>query len=397
MVSISRSAPLPMARPQDAIKQKQGAKQSARLQNIKQEGVRAQFERQMTQGALDGAEDFAQKGQSVADQLQNFVDASDNMSMLAGQFRRFGDLKKSADQSNDNFERVLDEDSHPKAQQIVKIAKMQNVSGDELLRQARSLFPDESDLVIVLREMLRRRDLDEIVRIRLQQALAQAEEEAPPKALKAGINIALKARLFGARLALSALLLRASYRQFLESEEHEVMIYEEWVAAYGHERRALVVEFLESALVADMLAQDPSCSRIEFGNLLGKLNQLKLLRSSESLFIESMLNDSLTREHNDREADWLLFMLGLMQAPQELDALLAATVGERIMLSSHAVRSRLLQTILHACRELPRNLFVEEESIEWLWERFRRLAAVSHRHELMEMRMETRQDNNEEP
>jgi type III secretion protein W len=228
--------------------------------------------------------------------------------------------------------------------------------------------------------------MDAVVRARLQKALAQAESEAPPRGLKAGINIALKARLFGAKLALSAMLLRASYRQFLESEEPEVVIYEEWITGYGHRRRALVMEFLESALVADMLAQDPSCSRIEFGNLLGKLNQMKLLRSSEALFIDSVLNDKVIGAHNNSEADWLVFMLALMQSPQELDALLMDTVGEQILLSPHAVRSQLLQAIRHACKALPTALFVDQETVGSLWERFDQLAAVAYRHELIEFR-----------
>jgi type III secretion system YopN/LcrE/InvE/MxiC family regulator len=386
MVAINRSAPL-IFRPQEAAQNKQKANRSKQQQGIKQHEVRSQNVRQ-EQSAIARAADQESglEDLSPAAQLQSFIDASDNMSMLLGQFHRLSNLKKTADQSNDHFERVLDEDAHPKAQQVLKVAGLRNVSGEELLRQARSLFPDISDLIIVLRELLRRRQLDEIVRVRLQKALAQAESEAPPKALKAGINIALKARLFGAKLALSALLLRASYRQFLESDDHEVIIYEDWIASYGHERRALVMEFLESALVADMLAQDPSCSRIEFGNLLGKLNQLKLLRSSEALFIDSMLNDPVVRAHNNRETDWLVFMLGLMQAPRELDELLMATVGEEMFISSHATRSRLLQTIRLACKALPQDFFVEQEEIEPLWERFRQLAGVAYRQEMMEWR-----------
>ncbi|HEY4316119.1 MAG TPA: type III secretion system gatekeeper subunit SctW [Herbaspirillum sp.] len=387
MATISGSSSLPFIRPQETIQTKKSATRNAQQQGIKQRGVRQQLERQAEGNAVERAQqDVAQEDLSPAAQLQSFIDASDNMSMLAGQFRRLGDLKKSGETSSEHFERVLDEDAHPKAQQILKVAKGQDVSAEDLLRQARSMFPDASDLIIVLRELLRRRQLDEIVRIRLQQALAQAEDDAPPKALKAGINIALKARLFGAKLALSALLLRASYRQFLESEEHEVTIYEDWIASYGHERRELVVEFLESALVADMLSQDPSCSRIEFGNLLGKLNQLKLLRSSEALFIDSMLNDPVVNAHNNREADWLIFMLGLMQAPRELDELLADTVGDRIFISSHATRSQVLQAIRQACKALPRHFFFDEEEIEPLWDRFRELAAVSFRNEMMEMR-----------
>jgi type III secretion system YopN/LcrE/InvE/MxiC family regulator len=382
-MAINIGAPaLPIIRPQVVAENKR----QATHQSISQQGVRQQLERQNMGNVSEATrEAIAPEDNSVAAQLQNLVDASANMAAARG-FRGRLDFDKKADQTSDHFERVLDEDAHPKAQQILKVAKTLTVSGDELLRQARSLFPDISDLIIVLRELLRRRQLEQLVRVRLQKALAQAESEAPPRALKAGINIALKARLFGAKLALSALLLRASYRQFLESEDAEVVMYEEWVTSYGPQRRALVTEFLESALVADMLAQDPSCSRIEFGNLLGKLNQLKLLRSSESVFIDSMLKDPVTRAHNNSETDWLVFMLALMQAPQELDALLMDTVGEQILLSSHATRSRLLQTIRHACNALPQNFFVEQEDIGALWERFEDLAAVSYRHELMALR-----------
>jgi type III secretion system YopN/LcrE/InvE/MxiC family regulator len=396
-INIRGPAPLAMPMPrigtQVATASKQTAHQNISKQGVTQQGVRQQLERQSMGEASDSVRDaVAPENRSLAAQMQDLVDASANMAAARG-FRGRLDFDKKADQTSDHFERALDEEAHPKAQQILKVAKTIAVSGDELLRQARSLFPDISDLIIVLRELLRRRQLDEVVRVRLQKALAQAESEAPPRALKAGINIALKARLFGAKLALSALLLRASYRQFLESEAAEVVIYEEWVTSYGPQRRALVMEFLESALVADMLAQDPSCSRIEFGNLLGKLNQLKLLRSSESLFIDSMLNDPVTRAHNHSETDWLVFMLALMQAPQELDALLTDTVGEQILLSSHATRSRLLQTIRHACHALPQNLFVEQDEIGALWERFEDLAAVSYRHELMALRSGSGEDD----
>jgi type III secretion system YopN/LcrE/InvE/MxiC family regulator len=363
-----------------------GKKQSAH-KNIKQQGVKQQLVRQGMENAVDSESEAGPKilGKSLAEQLQDSVEGSERLAM-SGQLRNRRDFDKKANQPNDNFERVLEEEAEPKAQQIFRVANSKDISGEELLRQARSLFPDESDLIVVLRQLLRRRQLDALVRTRLEKALAQAESEAPPRALKAGINIALKARLFGAKLALSAMLLRASYRQFLESEAPEVVIYEEWITGYGHQRRALVMAFLESALVADMLAQDPSCSRIEFGNLLGKLNQLKLLRSSEALFIDSILNDEVIGAHNNSEADWLVFMLALMQSPQELDALLTDTVGEQVLLSSHAVRSQLLQAIRHACKALPAALFVDPETVAPLWERFDALAAVAYHHELIEFR-----------
>lgn len=359
---------------------KEQVQQSRKQQNLRHEIVRNDLKE--LSGAA--AELNTEADASPAAQLQSFIDASDNMSMLMGQFRR--NFDKKTGQTGDHFERVLDEEAQPKAQQILKTAKVPGIAVDDLLRHARSLFPDISDLIVVLRELLRRRQLDAVSKARLEKALAQAESEAPPRAMKAGINIALKARLFGAKLALSAMLLRASYRQFLENEDAPVMMYEEWITAYGHERRALVMEFLESALVADMLAQDPSCSRIEFGNLLGKLNELKLLRSSEALFIGSLLKDPVIGAHNGRETDWLVFMLALMQAPEELDALLMDVLGEQVLLSSHAIRSRLLQTVRHACKALPTDLFVDSEAVDALWERFEQLAAVTYRHEMIELR-----------
>jgi len=360
---------------------KEQVQQSRKQQNLRHELVR----NDLKELAGAAAELTTEADASPAAQLQSFIEASDNMSMLMGQFNR-RNFDKKAGETSDHFERVLDEEAQPKAQQIMKAAKVPGIAVDELLRHARSLFPDISDLIVVLRELLRRRQLDAVTKARLEKALAQAESEAPPRAMKAGINIALKARLFGAKLALSAMLLRASYRQFLENEDAPVMMYEEWITAYGHERRALVMEFLESALVADMLAQDPSCSRIEFGNLLGKLNELKLLRSSEALFIDSLLKDPVIGAHNGRETDWLVFMLALMQAPEELDALLMDVLGEPVLLSSHAIRSRLLQTVRHACKTLPTDLFVDPEAVDALWERFEQLAAVTYRHELIELR-----------
>ncbi|MDB5988942.1 MAG: YopN family type secretion system gatekeeper subunit [Herbaspirillum sp.] len=365
---------------------KEQVQQSQKQQNLRHEIVR----NDMKELAGAAAELNSAADASPAAQLQSFIEASDNMAMLMGQFRSRRDFDKKADQSSDHFERVLDEDAQPKAQQILKAAKVPGIAVEDLLRHARSLFPDISDLIIVLRELLRRRQLDAVAKARLEKALAQAESEAPPRAMKAGINIALKARLFGAKLALSAMLLRASYRQFLENEDAPVMMYEEWITAYGHERRALVMEFLESALVADMLAQDPSCSRIEFGNLLGKLNELKLLRSSESLFIDTLLKDPVIGAHNGREADWLVFMLALMQSPEEIDALLMDVLGEQVLLSSHAIRSRLLQTVRHACKALPTDLFVDPDAVDALWERFAQLAAVTYRHELIELRTDLR-------
>ncbi|WP_304413551.1 YopN/LcrE/InvE/MxiC type III secretion system gatekeeper [Chromobacterium sp. LK11] len=352
------------------------------------------------QGKLDAQRDAQRQGEarqaeaqqvedaSPAAEVQRFAQSTDEMSAALTQFRNRRDYDKKLGHLADSFERVLDEEAQPKAQQILHVAKSHGVSAEELLRQARSLFPDDSDLVLVLRELLRRRQLDEVVRKRLQALLKQVEDQAEPKPLKAGINCALKARLFGKALSLSPGLLRASYRQFLESEAAEVEIYADWVGSYGYQRRAVVLDFIEGALLADIDSLDASCSRLEFGNLLGRLSQLKLLRSADALFVGRMLSNPQVCAFNPHEADWLLFLLSLLQQPQQLDGLLAETVGDTALLSRHSEHSTLLQALYQACKALPPQLFVDERWLDALQEEFRRLAAIAYRHELAERRRE---------
>ena len=307
------------------------------------------------QGEAQQADAQQLEDASPAAEVQRFAQSTDEMSAALTQFRNRRDYDKKLGHLADSFERVLDEEAQPKAQQIVHVAKSHGVSAEELLRQVRSLFPDDSDLVLVLRELLRRRQLDEVVRKRLQALLKQVEEQAEPKPLKAGINCALKARLFGKALSLSPGLLRASYRQFLESEAAEAEIYADWVGSYGYQRRAVVLDFIEGALLADIDSLDASCSRLEFGNLLGRLGQLKLLRSADALFVGRMLANPLVCAFNPNEADWLLFMLSLLQQPQQLDGLLAETVGDTALLSRHSEHSSLLQACSRPARRCRRS------------------------------------------
>ena len=317
--------------------------------------------------------------------IQRLLQSGEEMSAMLTQFRRRGDDDKKNGLLGDSFERVLDEDALPKSQQILSIAQTQGGLA-ELLLQARSLFPDESDLILVLRALLRRRQLDALTQKKLQAALLEVETQAEPRRLKAGMNCALKARLFGKALLLSPALLRACYRNFLESDAASVSIYEDWIASFGYRKREQVLDFCESSLLVDIDAQDPSCSHLEFGNRLGKLNQLKLLRSAEMVFVRSLLNNPLLCQHNDSEADWLLFMLMLVQFPSGIDALLLEVLGQPILLATHAQRATLLQTIRQACKLLPLALFSDETERPVLFEEFDRLADVSYHRELIEKR-----------
>jgi type III secretion protein W len=215
---------------------------------------------------------------SPAAAVSRFVQNSDEMAAaLRSQFRRRGEVADKLETLGDNFERVLEEDVLPKAMQVLAIARQTSRTLEWALQQARQQFPDASDLVLVLSELLRQRQMPVAARQRLEAMLQAVLHQAPPKRLKAGINCALKARLFGRKLALKAGMMRETYRAFLESDDDPVGCYEDWIALYGAHHRADVLGFIEAALLTDIDAQDPSCSRAEFGQLLMRLGQLKRL------------------------------------------------------------------------------------------------------------------------
>lgn len=288
---------------------------------------------------------------------QKLADMADDMASVATQFRNRREFEKKGATSGEGFERVLDEEAAPKAQKLVEVLAVQNLSLDAMLAQARSLFPDDSDLFLVLKELLKRKRLANIQRRRLEGLLETVTREANPKMLKGGINCALKARLFGAALGLQASLLRQTYRRFLESECKPLDDYEDWIASYGYKVRHLVLEFVEESLGTDIRAEDPSCDHLEFSYLLAHMRKLHLLRTADREFVASLLAKKLTPFYEEEEADWLLLLCGLVGRKAPAATLLPQALGA-CLLSTHAGRSTWLNAVRSAYKRLPPELFV---------------------------------------
>jgi type III secretion protein W len=317
--------------------------------------------------------------------VSKFVQSSDEMAAsLRSQFGRRRDMDGKLDNLGDSFERVLEEDVIPKAMQILAITKQGGRSIEWLLQQARHQFPDPSDLALVLSELLRRREMPVATRQRLEAMLQAVLEQAPPKRLKAGINCALKARLFGKKLALKASMMRETYRAFLESDDDPVGCYEDWIALYGDYHRANVLDFIEEALLTDIDAQDPSCSHAEFGLLTTRLGELKRLRSADALFVLRMCHDSLVSRHNPSESDWLVFLLGLLRYPDELRQLLQSALGEALLLTAHRERGAVLHMLRLACLSLPHELFPDDTALQRVGEQFTELATITFENEAID-------------
>lgn len=306
----------------------------------------------------------------------------------ASQFASRRQLDKYQGDAEINFARILDDDAIPKVNQLLRILSDGKLFDKNLFLQfARALFPDDSDLVMVLRELLRRRRFSTAVSEELAELLEEVEAQADPKYLNAGINCALKARLFGqTHLELRPSLLRGSYRLFLEQERRALEDYQDWVTSYGHQFRSQVLAFIESALIADVYAATPS-SKTVYGDIIGKLGQLRLIRSSDSLFMTQLLSNKVINGLNKSEPDWLIFFLSLLVSPENLDAHLNYMIGDEFLLFGHNKRSTILQPIFRTCKSLPLELFYSAELAQDMFMRFEYLAGLAYKREVIESRM----------
>ena len=324
--------------------------------------------------------------QTPAALQQKLIDMADEMAGVAAQFRSRRDLEKKGNLSGENFERVLEEDAVPKAKKLIDVLSMDNSRIDMLMARARALFPDDSDLYLVLKELLKRKELSQIQRTRLDSLLAQVSETADKKMLLAGINCALKARLFGATLMLKASFLRRTYRRFLENDMPPVGDYEDWIASYGYKERHTVLNFVGESLRIDIQAENPSCDLLEFSNLGAHMKKIRLLRTADQEFVMSLLSAKLLTPYQQEEADWLLLLCRIVRNEIPMSQLLSEAFGTACILQSSKESSILLNAVRNAYKLLPDALFQNDRSREDAIAAFDRLIDSMYATELLEQR-----------
>lgn len=320
---------------------------------------------------------------------QKLAEMAGDMASVATQFRSRWEFDRARAASIKGFECVLEEDVVLKAQRLMQMLETKNKSIEMLLARARSLFPDDSDLMLVLQELLKRTGLAKSKRHLLQRMIDDVAHNSDPKILRAGINCALKARLFGAALGLKASYLRQSYRRFICSGGCALQDYEEWISSYGYKVRHLVLDFIEESLGTDIRAQDPSCCHSEFGDLVGRMFHLHLLRSADCEFVKGLLTRRLMPPREQEEAEWLLLLCSLLGQQVPFEKLLQQSL-DACLLPTHAARSAWLYAVRCACMRLPPELFErsvpEDESVVQMLQAFDRLVDHYSAAELLERR-----------
>ncbi|AJY10495.1 type III secretion system gatekeeper subunit SctW [Burkholderia dolosa] len=326
---------------------------------------------------------------------QRVADLASHMGSIMTQFHRRRDFERKRSGESDGLDRVLDEEVEPKAEKLFQIVTTQRPSAIGLFQQAMKLFPDESDLYAVLKQLLKRKQLTRAQRSLLQSVLEEVEQRANPKALKGGFNCALKARLFGKRLQIRPALLRLTYRNFLECDGAVLDQYEAWIGTYGHEHRHAVMRFVGESLSTDIHASDPSCSVVEFGYLIGHVKKLQRLQAADEQFVAALLSRALLAgagapaQHDVGEEElWLLMLCSFLRAEHSVGAIVANIVWHRAERLSNRERSILIEALRRAYRALPDDLFVEQRDADEVKNEFDRMMDVAYQDELRMIRSE---------
>lgn len=302
-----------------------------------------------------------------------FLNSVDEMTAFITQIRNRRDLEKRADFFTDiGLDYVLDDQAYEKINALIPLLKNEAKNNPGLLlHYAREAFPDDSCLIAALRVLLRIRKfiLDEVEII--SQALELAEEQAEPKPTKAGINIALKARLYSKKLKMSPVSVRRAYRDFIQSDDPELMIYEKWLVFYGAERRHILIDFIEKAVLTDLEASDPSCNDAEFGYLLSRLSHIKLIRSGDIVFIEGVNSNAVLTQWHQPVDRWLLFLLSAIYEPDEIYQSIKEVGGAHLLAATEKEKVEFIQSIFIALSKVPEAIFLDAADREKLLENLR--------------------------
>lgn len=249
--------------------------------------------------------------------------AAEEMADLFSTFGRFGKTGRRNDSAENDFvTSMLEDKADEKLGMIVK--KINQIKDPtNLINFSRSLFPNDSDLMLALRELLLSRQLSELQKKKVKEAITDLEKFCDRKKMNSGINIGCLAKKFSiskGNIPISAKELRNSYLRFLEIDLPASFIYQDWIDEFGCENRTRLLSFTLTALVSDMKANVPGIHFEEFGALSSKLSDARILHTIDQLLIKSFRQLSFNEKIKDdngklAESSILgLFMVGLIDS-----------------------------------------------------------------------------------
>lgn len=318
------------------------------------------------------------------------LEMADDLSALKSTLRkrREGDGESDTVSSQAWVDRVLEENAEDHYASL-KGAMAHGTGALEAFRLLLSqLFSDLSDTAAVLRALLLDEELTADWRVELERLLAGLLDGPDGRSVRAGLNAAVKAKIGARRLRFTAKQLRSAYRSFLDQELPPSSLYELWIEQYGFEQRLGVIDFIDHALAADMYALDPSCSRVEFGQMLQRSRNLASLRSADNTILQACWIEPVMGRLGIRQADLIITVLNLIRDGGGLPRLLKTAWAPGQYIWSVTEKVALSQALGRAVRMVPHDLWSEvayqqqalDEIEAWSGREIRRESLLSPHH-----------------
>lgn len=298
---------------------------------------------------------------------QELSNAAEEMADILSAFGRFSKMGRKNDSTDNDFvSAMLEDQADEKLDTLIRqVAKLRDVN--TLINFARQFFPNDSDLMLALREMLLSRQLSELQKKKIKEAIADLEKFGDSKKMQSGINVGRLARRFSQESEgkpLSAKDLRNSYLTFLELDMPAGFIYKDWVDVYGYENRGRLLAFTLAALVADMKANEPGVHSSEFGPLSARLSDARVLNTLDKLLNESFAKFAFREQMRNQhilagEAEIVaLYITGLVDT-DEFKSVLKRFSKEFMSLLLLKQRASVMQALRNIFNLTPEFLFAD--------------------------------------
>ncbi|ATS23150.1 HrpJ domain-containing protein [Xanthomonas phaseoli pv. phaseoli] len=300
----------------------------------------------------------------------------EDFGMMLAQSARRKDVERMRPGVSDEAELILEEDRENRLDSLARAMKSGNQSLREFLRQARGLFPDDSDLVLALRS--RRRMVGaaggegaEVANAAdgangagaldgsgeaglLDSAIGRVFKDGNERHIKAGINAAAHARRFGERLNLCARMMRGMYRDFLDFADALPDLYDDWLSRFAYDQRVGLAQYIGGTLIADRRAQDPSCEQAVFSSLFAQCDLLRMMTVAEHLFVQVMHDSANSGTRAPLEQHLAGLLTTMMRDPSQVKLAVGALCTQA---DTSSARERFVQRVYCAFAALPAALY----------------------------------------
>lgn len=320
------------------------------------------------------AQDSVGSQPQCLDAQSQLCNMQEEMSDVLAQFSR-AQVRRVATRRSEDSERILDRDVDEKLDELNTVIETSKPDARQLLGDTRQRFADVSDMLLALRELRRlRRVLGAPIDV-IEEAIDELMAQADPKLLTAGVNVALKAKVFGRALSVDAGELRQLYRQLLLFEGTYLTIYESWIERFGVKRRRRILAFVQQALSYDMQALDPSCScAAEFGPLLALLGKIRRLNYADERFVLAVCQGKPAVDADQLESLALACLFSVLRLPESATECIARLLTPALGPLSARDRSYAIQCMLRAAASLPLAVFDASEDRHALIDAFKAMA-----------------------